>query len=1464
MKKYLLITAFLLAFGFIANAQITRAMASRYNNVSVKGNIVFVANNIVTTPLGTTTEMPPAGTSSNNGNPCTHIDIDTDVPAHTAKIPFGSVWNYHSNNAAPPNDGSARRWINPAYTLTGPWNINAIPVNGPGKYGYSNPANATISTCIKSMGSPTSCVPAAGTKYSAYYFRKTVNFTAAEPAAFSTVLINMKRIDGIVVYINGVERIRDNMPAGVINYGTFARNDLGFAQENTVFYADPSMFNAGVNTIAVEVHTAAAGATNMAFDMQMLGIDAASTFNSSSATLNLNSCSQVLFAGLYWGANHQQNTNSDTSWIKQETKIKFKIPGSSSYQIVTSSQTDYHNGIRSPLPTPLVHAGYASFADVTSLVNTLNPNGVYTVGDVTAPIGWNSGGAGWTLVIAYANPLEIQRNLTVFDGSAIVKLGQPALLVPISGFLTPPSGPVSCELGVVVYDGDRGTHSGAPPTLLLDSFLFKQNSNPAIGTYTNLTPNATSTLNNMFNSTISTKGVLNPGRTPSHNNTLGFDADIIEVPNAGNAVLGNGQTSASIKLASPQEDIMVQVLTTAISIYNPSYAFEKTAVDLNGGTFLPGDSLLYKIKYSNFGNDSSVNTIITDNLPIGAAFVPGSIKIGTTTRTDGMGDDQAEYDFANNRIRFRLGVGANAVNGGRVGPSVIDSVEFKVVAASSCAIVSCVGSLRNSARINYGGKLSGNILFDSTGVNVAGCISQGPVIHPLSGPCFVPKDTLIVNRCNSFSVLLPYAKYAGYTFYSAQPFIPANIYNQYIPVTTSGVYWAYFTNGAGCSDTARIVVIITSCPDIDDDNDGIPDYVEFDKSLALAGSPTPNWNNPAYPGYVDNNLDLVNDNFDWGADADNDGIPNFYDTGFWIAFVDSNGDGVNDAADKDKDGIPNQYDLDSDNDGIPDVVESFGVDVNGNGIIDNYADGDNDGFSTNVDGSTGGVNGSGIGLGPLNLDNDTIPNYLDLDSDNDGIPDVVEVAGADVTNSGLLDAFVDANFDGIHDSYINIGGLLRTGPDAIAPFNGKAESYPFKNFDSDSRPNPYDIDSDGDGIVDVIETGFNNPSLLGWVVGPYGTDGWSDVIDAQASLNNQNTDGRGNPNYLDIDSDDDGIPDQIEGQTTANPLPAGYMMPLGTDADGDGLDTRWDNRPLLFGGTGIVPVNIDGDPLPDYIDLDTDSDGQPDIVEGNDFNMNGIADDDVALTFLDSDGDGLDNKFDSSNTSIEGTSYNLANGGYTTGDPTPGARCPVQRKVATNVDRDWRFIGTVLPAKSLIFNGALNGANTLLNWQIITQHEIDRFEIERSINNSAFIKVASVVKIVLLNTPQGFTFSDDITMIATGTIYYRLKVVTKSGEIIYSNVISVQKKSSYSSVMIVPNPVKDYAHIHFEAITEGLISFKLLDNTGRLILKEDKKVVKGHNMILLNNFSKVSNGIYILQFLLNDIMVVEKLVINNK
>ncbi|MDA3939600.1 MAG: choice-of-anchor J domain-containing protein [Spirochaetia bacterium] len=105
-----------------------------------------------------------------------------------------------------------------------------------------------------------------------YYFRKTFDVTDASS------LIKLKllflRDDGGVVYINGKEAARSNMPEGVIGDSTMATSGIGGAAETTFYeyQLDPSLLKNGENIVAVEVHQSDLTSSDVSFDMVLYGI----------------------------------------------------------------------------------------------------------------------------------------------------------------------------------------------------------------------------------------------------------------------------------------------------------------------------------------------------------------------------------------------------------------------------------------------------------------------------------------------------------------------------------------------------------------------------------------------------------------------------------------------------------------------------------------------------------------------------------------------------------------------------------------------------------------------------------------------------------------------------------------------------------------------------------------------------------------------------------------------------------------------------------------------------------------------------------------------------------------------------------------------------------------------------------------------------------------------------------------
>lgn len=173
--------------------------------------------------------------------------ITTGTIAQSSIFSYGSSWKYLDNGS---NQGTT--WI-PATFNDAAW------ASGAGQLGYGDADEATV----VSYGSN------AAAKYVTTYFRKTI--AIANPAAFTGFTANVKRDDGIIVYVNGTEVYRNNLAAGAVGYttlATVASDDGATAQSFTIATA---RFLAGNNTIAVEIHQSSLNSTDISFDMELLG-----------------------------------------------------------------------------------------------------------------------------------------------------------------------------------------------------------------------------------------------------------------------------------------------------------------------------------------------------------------------------------------------------------------------------------------------------------------------------------------------------------------------------------------------------------------------------------------------------------------------------------------------------------------------------------------------------------------------------------------------------------------------------------------------------------------------------------------------------------------------------------------------------------------------------------------------------------------------------------------------------------------------------------------------------------------------------------------------------------------------------------------------------------------------------------------------------------------------------------------
>ncbi len=417
-----------------------------------------------------------------------------------------------------------------------------------------------------------------------------------------------------------------------------------------------------------------------------------------------------------------------------------------------------------------------------------------------------------------------------------------------------------------------------------------------------------------------------------------------------------------------------------------------------------------------------------------------------------------------------------------------------------------------------------------------------------------------------------------------------------------------------------------------------------------------------------------------------------------------------------------------------------------------------------------------------------------------------------------------------------------------------------KNIDGDTKANPYDLDSDADGITDVKEAQFTDANWDGRVDGSVNGFGWNTTIAGMGSLTLPNTDGTGRSNPYDVDSDDDGIPDNVEGMTTL-----GYIMWTSTDADADGLNNVYDNY-SGFGGDGIHVVDTDGDTVPDYLDSDTDNDGSIDRIEGNDLNFNAFPDDNVTLTGSDTDGDGLDNRFDNTNSSVKGTSAYMGTGGTTSGDPSPGSITVVQRTWIANymgceTERDWRCVPYILSCNLIDFKAVLYQQTVRLDWTALCKQEVDHFEVLRSTAPNQFTEVASVTGRAVVNESESYNATDNIIQVNVPIIYYRLLSVFRNGRTSLSNIIAVKTDDKSSGVQVLPNPVRDRMQIMVSTNNATIAQYRILDINGKILCQKKQILQAGNTTFTCQETANFPPGLYYLHMNYSDTVSVTRFTI---
>jgi len=253
-----------LTAGAVTAASVALSWTASTDNVGVTGYRIYRNSTLVATTPNATPAYTDTGLSGSTAYKYQVSAIDaalneslktgaltvTTTPAANSVLNTSTSWRYTDTRV-----DLGTTWKDVAYSPASPPWKTGLP-----QFGFGDGDETTV----LAKGGTT-----AKTAVFTWYFRTTFNVT--DPSTSGPLTLNLVRDDGAVVYVNGVEVFRSNLPSGAITYTTKALANLGGTDEkNPVTFTVPaSALVAGANVVAVELHNY--GANNADASFQLTG-----------------------------------------------------------------------------------------------------------------------------------------------------------------------------------------------------------------------------------------------------------------------------------------------------------------------------------------------------------------------------------------------------------------------------------------------------------------------------------------------------------------------------------------------------------------------------------------------------------------------------------------------------------------------------------------------------------------------------------------------------------------------------------------------------------------------------------------------------------------------------------------------------------------------------------------------------------------------------------------------------------------------------------------------------------------------------------------------------------------------------------------------------------------------------------------------------------------------------------------
>jgi hypothetical protein len=170
-------------------------------------------------------------------------------PASETLLPLAGIWRYLDADAVDAD------WMEADFD-------DSTWASGPAPLGYGDSHQVTV------IGYG----PDPDNKHPAAWFRLSIDIPDID--RYAVIRVGIMRDDGALLYANGQEVLRNNLPVGAIGPQTYASSSVGAVEEYTPIWFEvaPLFFRSGLNQLGAEIHQASATSSDMTFDLSIVGV----------------------------------------------------------------------------------------------------------------------------------------------------------------------------------------------------------------------------------------------------------------------------------------------------------------------------------------------------------------------------------------------------------------------------------------------------------------------------------------------------------------------------------------------------------------------------------------------------------------------------------------------------------------------------------------------------------------------------------------------------------------------------------------------------------------------------------------------------------------------------------------------------------------------------------------------------------------------------------------------------------------------------------------------------------------------------------------------------------------------------------------------------------------------------------------------------------------------------------------